>query len=71
MYASDAESCNKGLMNFTMILYSNHHDSSVADIGTLRWYLFAKHNYTANQLPPTWGALRYHILRANCVSVTW
>ena len=22
-------------------------------------------------MPPTWGALLYHIKRSNCVSVTW
>ena len=54
-----------------MLLYSSHHDSSVSDIGALRWFLFSKQNYTGYRLPPTWGALKYHILRANFVACMW
>ena len=54
-----------------MQLYSSHHDSSVSDIGALRWFMFSKQNYTGDRLPPTWGALKYHILRANFVTRMW
>ena len=57
---------------FTMSLYSKHHDcTTVKDIGDLRWFLFSKHSVDAEKLPPTWGALKQHILRAHYVSSTW
>lgn len=68
---SDPESFNKPIMEFTMSIYSKHHDEAVKDIGALRWFLFSKHNYDSERLPPTWGALKHHILRAHCVSSTW
>ena len=59
--STEGEQFNTGLSEFTMQLYSSYHDSSVSDIGALRWFLFSKQNYTGDQLPPTWGALKYHI----------
>ena len=69
--STEGEQFNTGLSEFTMQLYSSHHDSSVSDIGALRWFLFSKQNYTRDRLPPTWGALKYHILRANFVACMW
>ena len=59
--STEGEQFNTGLSEFTMQLYLSHHDSSVSDIDALRWFLFSKQNYTGYRLPPTWGALKYHI----------
>ena len=58
-------------MGFTMQLYSTHHDNSIEDIGDLRWFLFSKHNLSAERLPPTWGSLQYHVLHSHCVANSW
>ena len=67
--STEGEQFNTGLSEFTMQLYLSHHDSSVSDIDALRWFLFSKQNYTGDRLPPTWCALKYHILRANSLLV--
>ena len=69
--STEGEQFNTGLSEFTMQLYSSHHDSSVSDIGAFRWFLFSEQNYTEYRLPPTWGALKYHILRENFVARMW
>ena len=51
--STEGEQFNTGLSEFTMQLYLSHHDSSVSDIDTLRWFLFSKQNYTGDRLPPT------------------
>ena len=66
--STEGEQLNTGLSEFTMQLYSSHHYSLVSDIGALRWFLFSKQNYTGDRLPPTWGVLKSHILRANFVA---
>ena len=69
--STEGEQLNTGLSEFTMQLYSSHHYSLVSDIGALRWFLFSKQNYTGDRLPPTWGVLKSHILRANFVACMW
>ena len=43
----------EGLEVFVMTMYCNNIPSSVKDISSLQWYLFSKHQFESEKLPPT------------------
>ena len=61
----------KGIEQYVMSLYSSNHPKNVDSLGKLRWFLFSKHQYTAEMLPPTAGALKYKIYRAHYMCLLW
>ena len=61
---------------FTVKLYLKRQDdlnrySHLKDVGSLRWELYSKHQDDGDVLPPTEAALKYHIMRANYVTLMW
>ena len=66
-----------GLTKFAILLYTskrkkdNERYSDYDDIGALRWVFHTKYAEENDALPPTAGALRFHILRSNYLALTW
>ena len=56
------------LERFVCLLYRSKSHKAVKD---LRWFLFSNRAAEGENLPPTFGALYYHILRANFVTMIW
>ena len=54
------------LKRFVCLLYKSKSHAAVKD---LRWFLFSNRAAEGENLPPTFGALYYHILRANFISM--
>ena len=52
------------LEEYVCQLYSS--TTTAKNVGKLRWQLFKRSQSEAEKLPPTIGALRHHILRAQC-----
>ena len=49
----------------------NYNYSFLEDIGLLRWELHSKFSNDSCALPPTPAALKFHLLRANFIALTW
>ncbi|CAL8339873.1 unnamed protein product [Boreogadus saida] len=43
----------------------------IKTISELRWHLFCKHMAESDKLPPTFGALRQHVLRVHIQARVW
>ena len=56
------------LERFVCLLYRSKSQTAVKD---LRWFLFSNRAAEGENLPPTFGSLYNHILRANFVSMVW
>ena len=56
------------LERFVCLLYRSKSHTAVKD---LRWFLFSNQAVEGENLPPTFGSLYYHILRANYVTMIW
>ena len=50
---------------------TEHYASCSEDIGLLRWELHSKFSEANDLLPPTPAALKFHIMRANFVTLLW
>ena len=60
-----------GLETFVLNLYCKQRPNSVENLSSLRWYLFSKHQFNSDKLPPTSSALNTKILRSHFVSTLW
>ena len=60
-----------GLETFVLNLYCKQRPNSVENLSSLRWYLFSKHQYNSDKLPPISSALNTKILRSHFVSTLW
>jgi hypothetical protein len=63
----DQESVSNVLESFVCEVYAKN--SKCRTLGELRWELFRTKNLESEKLPPTLGALKPHIQRANAISV--
>ena len=65
------------LEKLVVLLYSSKRKditvrySGLQDVGVLRWELHSKYTEDSSALPPTPSALKYQILRANYIVLSW
>ena len=56
------------LERFVCLLYKSKSHTAVKE---LRWFLFSNRSAEGENLPPTFGSLYFHILRASYVAMVW
>ena len=56
---------------FVMNLYCPKRPATVTKLADLRWYLFSKHQWEADKLPPTPSALKFKLFRSHFVATIW
>ena len=71
-----SDTAMNALVQYTMLLYAKNkaeanYVAECTDTGDLRSLMFSKDQKESENLPPTPGALKYHIKRANFVCGLW
>ena len=56
---------------YILQLYNSERPSAISNLVELRWYIFSKHQYESDKLPPTKMALDQGFLPAHYTALTW
>ena len=58
------------LEQYVLQLYDSETPSAISNLAELRWYMFWKHQYESDKLPPTKMALDQKVLQAHYTALT-
>ena len=56
---------------YVLQLYDSERPSAISNLAESRWYMFSKHQYESDKLPPRKIALDQNVLRKHYTALTW